>query len=515
MRSDIFELNGRVTGVSTLVKNKIARALPSNYWSSTENSNNNSWNINFSNGSFNNNNKNNNNQVRGVVALSEKVLEEWVDAYLDCCRNKKSSPQCIEYRIRYEDDLYSLAREVLERRYKPTTSFCFVVIRPRYREVFAAAFRDRIVQHWVCMRLLPAFEARFRAQGDVSFNCRKGYGSMVAVDRLEDAIVRQSENYTRDTWIGKFDLRAFFMSVDRQLLLELLVPFIKDTCQGEDMDTLLYLVEVIVRHRPHEDCDKRSPSALWDRLPPSKSLFHAKPDVGMPIGNFTSQQFANFYLSFLDDFILGLCRFYEVEYVRFVDDFVLVGEKEAIQTIVYNVKNYLKSRLHLDLHDDKVYLQYVTKGVKFVGQVIRPGRRYTSNVTIGGLVDKLRVTDMICRRIDREGRSVELLYALDRNVASLNSYMGFLVHTNSYTVRRNRFTRSPWFWCCCFIKGKFRVVKLKKRYIYRFYLLKKEKNEYSYKTDRKRSSRNGDRDRIIIGKKSSGHQFRRGRKRRR
>ena len=92
--------NGRVTGplpsVKDLVKNKIVHAITaSRYWSSSENSQNNSWNVNFSNGNFNNNNKYNSNMVRAVAALNDKYVEGWFDALDDCCAKKKTSSQCV------------------------------------------------------------------------------------------------------------------------------------------------------------------------------------------------------------------------------------------------------------------------------------------------------------------------------------------------------------------------------------------------------------------------------------
>ena len=155
--------NGRVTGplpsVKDLVKNKIVHAITaSRYWSSSENSQNNSWNVNFSNGNFNNNNKYNSNMVRAVAALNDKYVEGWFDALDDCCAQKKTSSQCVMYRLIWHEDLLDLAREVYERTYRPTTSTCFIVTRPKLREVFAANFRDRIVQHWLCLRLEPLFD---------------------------------------------------------------------------------------------------------------------------------------------------------------------------------------------------------------------------------------------------------------------------------------------------------------------------------------------------------------------
>ena len=173
-----FSLNGRVTSVTTFVKNKTAHALSaSNFWSVTENNSNNSWNVNFNSGNTDNNNKNNSYKVRAVSALGEGELIPWIEAADDCCRNKKTSRQCTQFRIR-EEVLVDLVVAVKNRTYTPQLSECFVVKHPKLREIFAAHFIDRIVQHWIVLRIEPLLEELFVATGDVSFNCRKGYGTM-------------------------------------------------------------------------------------------------------------------------------------------------------------------------------------------------------------------------------------------------------------------------------------------------------------------------------------------------
>ena len=77
----------------------------------------------------------------------------------------------------------------------------------------------------------------------------------MAIKRLNVEMGRVSENYTREAWVAKFDLKSFFMSIDREVLLNLLVAFTKKYYHGDDIDTLLYLIEIIIRHNPQEDCD--------------------------------------------------------------------------------------------------------------------------------------------------------------------------------------------------------------------------------------------------------------------
>lgn len=319
-----------VSSVDALVKRKLACALRS----STENSQNNAWNVNFNDGNTNNNNKYNSNSVRAVAALDEEIKIGWIDAFDDCCAKKKSSPQCNAYRIDYEFDLWMLIASVYQRNYVPSISTCFMVTHPKLREIFAAHFRDRIVQHWIIIRLEPLFEKRFIAQGNVSFNCRKNFGTLKAVNALERDIVEISHNYTVETHIGRFDLKSFFMSIDLTILWKLLKTFIIKEYKGDDIDTLLYLTEIVVFHRPQENCYRNGDITLWNDLPPHKSLFNLLELIGMAIGNLTSQQFANFYMSFFDEFMIWLCTRYGCKYERFVDDFTVVGNRDIILKVI-------------------------------------------------------------------------------------------------------------------------------------------------------------------------------------
>lgn len=462
--------------------------------SPTENSATNAWNIGFGSGNVNNNNnKNNSNAVRAVAALDEETKAGWVAALHDCCHKKKSSPNCNEYRSgNWELDLWLLVAEVYSRTYQPKPSTCFIVTRPTYREVFAADFRDRIVQHWITMRIEPLFEQRFVEQGNKSHNCRKGCGNTSAIAALEKDILDVSENYTKDAWVAKIDIQSFFMSINVDLLWGFLEKFIKERYKGSDIDTLLYLTEVTAKHRPHKDCIRKSPMEFWDMLAPHKSLFTREGNTGIAIGNITSQQEANFYMSYYVEEMTPIVEKAGARLEQFVDDIPLVSPSKRFCLKFRRMsERILKDKLGLRLHPDKFYLQHVKKGVKFVGQVIMPGRRYVSNRTLGHFVDRLRMTEKLCRKIIINGVTERSLYELRHAVSSLNSYLGFMIHTSSYRMRRKLFKREcRAFWKLCYTKN-FAVCKIKKRYQYRNYLITKEIQEYGMDlfSDRTRSGR--------------------------
>lgn len=194
---------------------------------------------------------------------------------------------------------------------------------------------------------------------------------------------------------------------------------------------------------------------LWEKLPKHKSLFTMD---GMAIGNITSQILANFYLSGLDAWAYRWCNEHGGCYVRFVDDMVLVlPRKEEVLEFYRLAKCFLVEQVHLQFHPDKVYVQHVKKGVKFIGSVLKPGRTYLSNRTVGRMYGMLQGMECHCRR-----RNVA---KVEQDVCSCNSYMGFLVHHATYGLRRRMFGRMRWFWKMAYISGKYTKVVLKKKFI--------------------------------------------------
>ena len=481
--------NGRGTAAEAVVRKRVVLAA------SLDASN--AYNLHGGNGQVNNNNNNKNNSraCRAVVALDNAEKEGWVDAYFDCLRNKLRAKQCDQYRIDFEEDLWRLIGEVHDRTYRPSEAFCFIVTRPRLREIFAAAFRDRIAQHWITIRLEPLLERRFRQQGDVSFNCRKGYGTTRAVQTAKDHIVRISERYTREAWVGKIDISGFFMSIDKDILLDKLLPFIREEYTGDDLDTFLWLTEVTVRHQPQLLCERRSPMYMWDDLPQNKSLFNMPAAVGMPIGNITSQLLANFYLSYFDEFMLEQCEPQGAAFVRFVDDALIISrDKRFIVDLRAKAAQWLKKHLHLTLHKDKFYLQPVTHGVQFVGSIIKPGRTYTAGRTLGNMYRRVKQTDSLCRQIVEQGADAAKLKSLKRHVSSLNSYMGFCVHNYTYNQRKKMFSDVPYFWRCCNIQRRYSVIKAKRKYNYEQFLIKQDQYDCQCRRSRRacdRAPRNG------------------------
>ena len=147
------------------------------------------------------------------------TFEDLIQAYTDCRRHKRSGREALAFEVGLEDNLMALWRELRAGTYRPGRSRCFIIGRPVRREVFAAEFRDRVVQHLLVNRIEPVLD---RGMIHDSYSCRKGRGTLYGVRRIRRFIAQCSEGYTRDCYVLKCDLRGFFMSIDRGRLADML-----------------------------------------------------------------------------------------------------------------------------------------------------------------------------------------------------------------------------------------------------------------------------------------------------
>lgn len=373
--------------------------------------------------------------------------EDIFEAYYECLKHKRHSVGAVKYFAGYEEDLIRLADEINSRTYTPSLSTTFIVTRPKPREVFAACFRDRIIHHYIALRIEPWFESIF---GERTFNCRKGKGQLFGINMLKNDIRECSEDYTKDCYIAKFDLQGFFMSIDKQKLCDMLIDYIGSVYVGDDKDDLLWLIKVIVMHNPQDHCVRRSPKEKWDLLPVNKSLFTCGRGKGIPIGNLSSQLFANFFLYHLDRYLDELGFKY---HGRYVDDFYIIHpDKDFILNNVPDIRNFLKDELGITLHPKKFYIQHYSKGVTFTGAIVKYDRAYPAKRTVTNYIEALKNLN-----------KAKNLKQIEHCLSSINSYMGLMVHYNSYTVRRKYFCKyvTDETWKKITVKGHFQSVHVR------------------------------------------------------
>ena len=298
-------------------------------------------------------------------ASADFSFQELTQAYFDCRRTKRNSASALAFEERLEQNLRNLYDELHAGSYTPGRSICFVITRPKAREVWAATFRDRVVHHLLHNRIAPRFYARFIAD---SCACIPGRGTLYAAERLESKVRSITQNWSRSAYYLKCDLANFFVSIDKRIVRDLLAKHIHESYW-------MALAETILFHDPRHDFEYRGDPALLQKVPEHKRLTSQPANCGLPIGNLSSQFFANIYLNALDQFAkhqLGAKH-----YVRYVDDFVFLHESpQQLNEWLAQVEAFLPS-LGAKLNPTKTILQPVDRGVDFVGHVIKPWRRTT------------------------------------------------------------------------------------------------------------------------------------------
>ena len=299
------------------------------------------------------------------LSVAPFQFEDLVQAYYDCRRNKRNSASARLFEKDMEINLLELYDDLIAGTYRPGRSICFVVTRPKAREVWAAAFRDRVVHHLMYNHVAPRFYASFIAD---SCACIPGRGTLYAATRLESKIRSASENWSKPIFYLKCDLANFFVAIDKAVLRKQLEARITEPWW-------LALATQILMHDPREDYETRSPAHLFNRVPQHKRLVAQPANLGLPIGNLSSQFFANVYLDALDQFAKHTLR--AKHYIRYVDDFVFLHESpQQLNRWLAEVEAFLP-RLGAKLNPTKTILQPVDRGVDFVGHVIKPWRRTT------------------------------------------------------------------------------------------------------------------------------------------
>lgn len=358
-----------------------------------------------------------------------KLLFDLYYAY-QCAKKHKSSKSYIkEFEKNLHQNLSELCDELLERRYKPQPSTCFIISDPKKREIFAATFRDRIVHHLYYNYTYELFNRTFIED---SYSCRVGKGTHYGIHRLEKHIREVSENYFKPTYVLKMDIKGYFIHINRVLLLSFVNEtldkmMLRKTIDGEckycdiiDFDLIKYLSEVIILLNPIENCIVKSKKSEWETLDKSKSLFFSEENCGLPIGNLTSQLFSNVYLNKLDQYIKRdlHCK----HYGRYVDDFYIVSnDKDFLKNVINSISNFTKKELHLEIQNKKTRIIDVNNGIEFLGAFIKPYRTYISNKTVKRMKKKLYYFNN---------------NDIDVNVSNMvNSYLGIFSHYKSNSIK--------------------------------------------------------------------------------
>lgn len=342
--------------------------------------------------------------------VCDATAGELFQAYYDCRKTKRNSDSALDFEVRLERNLMDLYGDLVTSEYRPGPSICFVVEHPKVREIWAAQFRDRIVHHLLYNRVAQEFLNSFIYD---SYACIPDKGAHKATARVESMARSVTQNYTMPGFVLKMDVANYFASIDRCVLDMQLARRIKDPWW-------VWLYKTILHHDPTVGAQIKSPLWMMRRVPPHKSLFNAN-GRGLPIGNLSSQFFANVYLNDLDQHMKHKLKVRRM--VRYVDDIIVVGgSSKELAALAPQVDGFLNDRLKIQLHPNKTSVNRIEHGFDAFGFVCRPHARYVRRSTVRNAFSRV---ESLCR----------FGTPPDKISATANSYFGIFRQANSWRER--------------------------------------------------------------------------------
>ncbi len=403
-------------------------------WSSAS-----AWNVNFNNGNVNNNHRNNNGFALAVRRAGEfqgagaVELQALYRAWRRARRQKVPSFNQLQFERDWMTQLLQLQAELEAGQWAPRRSTCFVATRPKAREIHAPDFVDRVVHHWLVPQLEALFEPGFIHD---SYANRKGKGSHAAVRRAQ-AFARQVHSGQGGGWYLQLDVANFFNRIHRPTLWRQLRGRMHRAGVPEVVQRATH---ALLRRSPlHAGVQHRATAAERAQVPAHKRLENAPPGRGLPIGNLSSQFFANVYLDRLDQFAKHTLK--AKRYLRYVDDFVFFHRDRAVlEHWQAQVERFLRDELGLALKAD-IRLRRLTDGLDFLGYVIRPTHTQARQRVVGHARQALAEWEGVHARAARLRGTPADFRRIRSRVAS---YTGHLQHASSHRLQASLRRRFPW-----------------------------------------------------------------------
>ncbi len=318
-------------------------------------------------------------------------LENLCAAWQEFIVGKRQKHDVQHFSRNLMDHIVALHQDLANRTWHHGGYESFFVNDPKRRHIHKASVRDRLVHRATYRILYPFFERIFIAD---SFSCRDEKGTHKALAQFKAMTYQVSKNHTRTCWVLKCDIKKFFDSIDHAMLLKILYEYIPDPSTQE-------LLKNVV-----ESYSKEGTAG-----------------VGLPLGNLTSQLFANVYLNIYDQWMKHHVK--ATHYIRYADDFVILSEnREWLAALVPKIKTFLQQRLKLILHPHKLSIATFASGVDFLGWVHFPDHKVVRPTTARRMLR--RVQDHPTQE-------------------TVSSYLGLLQHGNTYKLR-GQVKSIAWLW---------------------------------------------------------------------
>jgi len=346
------------------------------------------------------------------------------EAYLRCRKHKRNTHNALAFELNLIENLTHLETSLNNYSYTPSRSVCFLTTSPKLREVFAADFKDRVVHHLIVPVLEQVFEPKFIHD---SYSNRKNRGTHMAVKR--------AQKFTRaTTYYLQLDIKNFFYSVDKVKLFEMIKQELVSNYHKVIHTTIalpkmLWILNKIIFHDVTRGVVIKGDKKLIAKLPANKTLFKVPKSHALPIGNLTSQFFANVYMNGFDNFVK---RKLKVKYyLRYVDDFVLFStSSEQLESWKNEIEGYLLRELSLALRDD-LRLRKNSDGLDFLGYIVRPHYMLSRQRVVQNF--KQKKAHYLQKYENQKGTMG--LEEIKKFLSVQASFMGHIKHANSYNLQ--------------------------------------------------------------------------------
>ena len=318
--------------------------------------------------------------------------ENLIEAFKKARKHKTLKPYVQEFEKNLKDNILQLRMELVFYSYKPKPLETFILHDPKTRVISKSAFRDRVVHHALCNIIEPVFEKSFIYD---SYANRKGKGVLKAIQRFDVFKNKVSKNKQKGIFILKSDISHYFDTVDHQVLLRVIKKKINDR-------RVIWLIKQILNN------------------------YHTNHEKGMPLGNLTSQFFANVYLNDLDQYVKHKLKV--SYYIRYVDDFVILDRSEiGLEDLKKKIEKYASKNLSLKLHKDKTKIFSLKRGIGFLGFKIFTYHRILKKKNKRAFLRKMR---------ELEGMYLKKQVSYDKVYDSLEGWLAHTKHANTFRVRQ-------------------------------------------------------------------------------
>ncbi|MDP3917285.1 MAG: reverse transcriptase domain-containing protein [Nanoarchaeota archaeon] len=265
-------------------------------------------------------------------------LENLYFAYKKARKHKTKKEYVIEFEENLQENLIKLHEELEAKTYNPEPLKIFILRDPKTRKISKSAFRDRVVHHALIKVIEPIFDKSFIYDSCAN---RIGKGNLFALKRFNLFKRKVTCNLRKEAFCFKADIKHYFQEVNHKVLIKIIQRKIKD-------ENANWLIKKILKNGSNKIQQKS---------------FSEK---GMPLGNLTSQFFANVYLNELDYFVKH--RLKVKHYIRYVDDFVILHKsRQQLKILESKIKEFLIDKLMIELHPDKSRIISLSRGIDFVG----------------------------------------------------------------------------------------------------------------------------------------------------